>query len=540
MSNIHNYPLEAFQINDEDFYDVDYWNGVAYESRKISGATLKSILSGGAEELNDLTDVTTGLPVTPTNADDGRILYFDVDTGQWISDDIANIANVVKDCKTSTGNTIPKGTAVYLAGYDNDLLVVEPCDNTDPLKMPCIGITAEVLDDTNAKKVVSFGKLQGVDTSAFSDGDILYVDTAGGFITTRPTGGVEIQRVATVLKSDATGGQLKVYNTSRTAGLPNLSDGSVWVGNPDGHPVEVLISSFLNNIYNSDGQLDGSRIVDINGNTITFTDVAATAHSQLSLGGFTKLSYRLSGAAADENVIGILSTQINMNVANSSIPIQLVADLIKFENKTSGGAVQMDTSLISGLDKIQTWQDKDGVIAHLSDIPTGTEKHIDTFYPFDMSPSPSFTWNGVTVGSSALTTIGALNGVRFQQMVGTGQPDGCYVNTACPSYYVNGDDINLNLSFSTDGTGGDVKMFLGIQTPNAGAFGDDTTTTWLSYTWTAAAGYPIEKATVLFSGTTLNLNSGDPIVIKIYRDPADPADTYGGDAWVNTLGVEIA
>ena len=46
MSNIHNYPSEAFKINDEDFYDVDYWNGVAWETRKISGLTLKKGLTG--------------------------------------------------------------------------------------------------------------------------------------------------------------------------------------------------------------------------------------------------------------------------------------------------------------------------------------------------------------------------------------------------------------------------------------------------------------------------------------------------------------
>jgi hypothetical protein len=42
---IHEYANEAFQINDEDFYDVDFWTGSTFESRKISGATLKSILS---------------------------------------------------------------------------------------------------------------------------------------------------------------------------------------------------------------------------------------------------------------------------------------------------------------------------------------------------------------------------------------------------------------------------------------------------------------------------------------------------------------
>lgn len=210
-------------------------------SKKITINQLTSLVGGGAEVLNDLTDVTTGLPLTPTNADDGRVLYYDVDSSQWISDDIANISNVVKDCKTSVGTgTIPKGTPVYLDGYDNDLLVVEPCDAASAATMPCIGITAEDLDDTNAKKVVSFGKIQGVDTSLYANGTELYISSGGGFTTTRPTGTAEIQRIAVVLKGlDATGGQIKVFNTSRTAGLPNLAQDFVWLGDANGHPTAV-------------------------------------------------------------------------------------------------------------------------------------------------------------------------------------------------------------------------------------------------------------------------------------------------------------
>jgi hypothetical protein len=200
-----------------------------------------SIGGGGVTSLNDLSDVDTNLPGLPTNADDGRLLYFDVASGFWISDDIATISNVVKDCKTSiiTG-TIAKGVPVYQAGYDNDLIVVEPCDASSGATMPCIGVTAEVLDDTNAKKVVSFGEIQGVDTSAWANNTELWVATGGGFTTTRPTGGsTQIQRVATVLKGlDATGGSIKVFNTSRVAGLPNVTPNNIWVGNANGQPIE--------------------------------------------------------------------------------------------------------------------------------------------------------------------------------------------------------------------------------------------------------------------------------------------------------------
>lgn len=67
-AKIHEYANEAFQINDEDFYDVDYWNGASYETRKISGATLKAELSGGGGGL----DVGT---TAVTNGTDGRVFF---------------------------------------------------------------------------------------------------------------------------------------------------------------------------------------------------------------------------------------------------------------------------------------------------------------------------------------------------------------------------------------------------------------------------------------------------------------------------------
>lgn len=44
---INQYPLTATTVNNEDYYDVDQWNGSSFESKKISGATLKNNLNGG-------------------------------------------------------------------------------------------------------------------------------------------------------------------------------------------------------------------------------------------------------------------------------------------------------------------------------------------------------------------------------------------------------------------------------------------------------------------------------------------------------------
>jgi hypothetical protein len=194
---------------------------------------------GGATELNGLTDVTTGLPVSPTNADYGRVLYFDNVANDWISDDFANISNVVKPCKTASG-TIAKGVPVYLADFDGDLLVVAAADSANAGTMPCIGITAEQIDATaTPNSVVSFGKIQNIDTTGLSTGQALWVKSGGGLATARPTGTDLVQQVAVVLKENSTTGSIKVFNTSRVANLPNLTNGKIWQGDVNGHPVEV-------------------------------------------------------------------------------------------------------------------------------------------------------------------------------------------------------------------------------------------------------------------------------------------------------------
>ena len=71
---INQYPNEAFVINDEDFYDVDYWTGTAFESRKISGLTLKTILSAAAETIYNSDGVISGPRQVNMN---GQIITFD-------------------------------------------------------------------------------------------------------------------------------------------------------------------------------------------------------------------------------------------------------------------------------------------------------------------------------------------------------------------------------------------------------------------------------------------------------------------------------
>jgi hypothetical protein len=49
---IHEYPIERFVYGDDDYYDIDFWDGFVYQTAKIKGSVIKSaILSGIAINL---------------------------------------------------------------------------------------------------------------------------------------------------------------------------------------------------------------------------------------------------------------------------------------------------------------------------------------------------------------------------------------------------------------------------------------------------------------------------------------------------------
>ena len=222
-------------------------------------------------------------------------------TADW--DLFAEQSNVVISGKKASAGTIAKGKPVYLVGFDNDLHTVEEANASAAGTTPVIGFTAEPFNTTDGKNIITFGKLDGIDTSAFSVGDDLYLATsAGGLTTTRPTGGGSIvQRIAKVLKSHATGGQILIYNTARAAGLPNITANKIWYGNTNGQPEELGIGTGLtvtggnltaaggNSIYTADGNLSADRTVNLNDNKITFdfdqSTSAETAPINFEFGG---------------------------------------------------------------------------------------------------------------------------------------------------------------------------------------------------------------------------------------------------------------
>lgn len=118
--------------------------------------------------------------------------------------------------RNRTGNLIPNGTAVRFAGAEQNgtarLLVAPMQANNEFPTLFTLGVTTQDIADGEDGMVTVWGKVRGIDTSAFNVGDILYVSpiTAGEFVNTPPTAPNNVIPMAAVLRKDSTAGEIQV------------------------------------------------------------------------------------------------------------------------------------------------------------------------------------------------------------------------------------------------------------------------------------------------------------------------------------------
>jgi hypothetical protein len=111
--------------------------------------------------------------------------------------------------RNSSGATILNKTVVMMTGTigASGRLTVAPFDGSDAKKI--LGIATEDFANGADGFATTFGKVRGVNTSAWIDGDVLYATTGGGLTKVMPTVGVNMP-IAVVVNSHASDGTLFV------------------------------------------------------------------------------------------------------------------------------------------------------------------------------------------------------------------------------------------------------------------------------------------------------------------------------------------
>jgi len=126
--------------------------------------------------------------------------------------------DMVYNVKNQSGAAIDKGTAVMASGTLGSsgriTIVRAEADGSVEAKY-FIGVTAENIDNGADGKVIEFGKISGLNTEAYSDGDVLWLDptTAGGFTPVEPSAPNLKIPTAIVINAHATQGVILVRAT---------------------------------------------------------------------------------------------------------------------------------------------------------------------------------------------------------------------------------------------------------------------------------------------------------------------------------------
>ena len=165
----------------------------------------------------------------------------------------------------------------------NSCTEISKCSKTSAT--PCLGLMETVSTDGTVGEVRTSGILNNVNTNSWSEGSILYVDTAGNLTTTKPAGTSEfIKRVGVVIRQHATLGVIDVV-------IGSVVDNSVLRG------------------VNTGDLVSGTTIKTINGNSLlgsgdlSISGGAGTLYSGTSILNFTNES--------DSVILTVTSASIN-------------------------------------------------------------------------------------------------------------------------------------------------------------------------------------------------------------------------------------
>jgi hypothetical protein len=185
------------------------WSGSAYIEIKDSSAVWGAI-TGTLSSQTDLQNALNAKFDDPTGdttqyiAGDGSLITFPV-AGQ--------AGTLVREVRNTTGSTITKGTVVYISGATgNKPTISKALATSDSTSAQTFGLAQADISNNSNGYVVCVGDLTGIDTSALTEGQQLYLSstTAGTYTTTKQLAPAHLVYIGVVTRSHPTLGQIEV------------------------------------------------------------------------------------------------------------------------------------------------------------------------------------------------------------------------------------------------------------------------------------------------------------------------------------------
>lgn len=152
----------------------------------------------------------------------------------------------------TTGSTIAKGTVVYLSGATGNLPSIEKAKANSQTTLPGFGVLqSDILTGTTGGCQFA-GLLNGIDTSGFAAGNLLFVSemTAGVLTVTEPPHPGMSQLIALVTEADSVNGELFIFPCFTPHGqeIGTISDTFKIGAATAGAKILKFVSSFIGSL----------------------------------------------------------------------------------------------------------------------------------------------------------------------------------------------------------------------------------------------------------------------------------------------------
>ena len=238
-------------------------SGSLIDFSKVDYITGSSLIVNNITVLTSLT--ASGLNYPSVDGIAGQVIETDGAGNLFFG----NIDTIVENVKNVSGRTLYKGTPVHAtgSGTSGNIVGVIAASASRASTMPATFILAQTLTSGAEGLGIISGLIQGVNTSAFQNGQVIYVGANGGYTNVPPTGSNLIQNLGIVTKVHPTNGGGVVLGAGRANATPNLLNGQIFYGVNNRAVARPLRDVISGSIFSYTGSFagDGSGLTNVFG-----------------------------------------------------------------------------------------------------------------------------------------------------------------------------------------------------------------------------------------------------------------------------------
>src|SRR6056300_1432618 len=237
-------------------------------------------------------DQLSNVAITSPQAD--NVLIYD--GSNWVND--YNLHNFIKVHNT-TGSTLYRGNTVYIVdSFNNNVANVALAKSDSSSTMPAIGLIHEDIANGEEGTAVAYGKVSGIDTTGFVEGQTVYVSNVGAglVMNSKPYGLTDqIQNVGICIKVHQSNGVIFVTGVGRSNDIPNApissSPNYVYVNETNNDMKKIAPSNLLTKLQTLEQVVNTGNTVS---NSIEITG-NLTVSQNVSIGGITANHFPIVG-----------------------------------------------------------------------------------------------------------------------------------------------------------------------------------------------------------------------------------------------------